>query len=152
VRAAAAMVAVAPFLLPGLALPEAAAQGLKPKLPDLSGIVKDADWATVLGKALFWDTTVGSDGMACASCHFHAGADIRLGNALSPGLIELPAPSPSSAAIPVAGPHKGTNAAGVLNPLDHLGDDDIDDIIEFLKALTDARVQCDMAPSTIRSS
>jgi cytochrome c peroxidase len=30
-------------------------------------------WAVVLGKALFWDVSVGSDGMACASCHFHAG-------------------------------------------------------------------------------
>lgn len=63
VRAAAAMVAVAPVLLPGLGLPKAAAQTLKPKLPVLSGIVKDADWARVLGKALFWDTTVGSDWM-----------------------------------------------------------------------------------------
>ena len=28
---------------------------------------------------------VGSDGMACASCHFHAGADRRIKNQLSPG-------------------------------------------------------------------
>src|SRR5262245_62487950 len=31
--------------------------------------------AVTLGKALFWDMQVGSDGQACASCHFHAGAD-----------------------------------------------------------------------------
>ncbi|MBI5663669.1 MAG: hypothetical protein HZC49_01070, partial [Nitrospirae bacterium] len=39
-----------------------------------------------LGKALFWDMQVGSDGQACASCHFHAGADNRARNQLSPGL------------------------------------------------------------------
>jgi cytochrome c peroxidase len=41
--------------------------------------------AIVLGKALFWDTNVGSDGIACGSCHFHAGADSRTKNQLSPG-------------------------------------------------------------------
>ncbi|MFK7846432.1 MAG: cytochrome c peroxidase [Rhodothermales bacterium] len=40
-----------------------------------------------LGKALFWDMQVGSDGIqACASCHFAGGADPRSMNALSPGL------------------------------------------------------------------
>ena len=38
-------------------------------------IVVDEAKAIALGKALFWDVNVGSDGMACASCHFHAGAD-----------------------------------------------------------------------------
>jgi cytochrome c peroxidase len=42
--------------------------------------------ASVLGKALFWDMQAGSDGQACASCHFHAGADNRARNQLSPGL------------------------------------------------------------------
>src|SRR5215813_13304808 len=42
--------------------------------------------AIVLGKALFWDQQVGSDGQACASCHFHAGADNRTQNTVSPGL------------------------------------------------------------------
>jgi cytochrome c peroxidase len=42
--------------------------------------------ALVLGKALFWDMQVGSDGQACASCHFHAGADSRSRNQLSPDL------------------------------------------------------------------
>jgi cytochrome c peroxidase len=56
-------------------------------LPDLSGVVRDREAAVLLGKALFWDQQVGSDGMACASCHFHAGADIRLTNQLSPGLL-----------------------------------------------------------------
>ena len=49
--------------------------------------VVDRDAAIVLGKALFWDQQVGSDGVACASCHFQAGADARIKNQLSPGLI-----------------------------------------------------------------
>lgn len=41
-------------------------------------IVKDRAAAIALGKALFWDMQLGSDGKtACASCHFHAGADPR---------------------------------------------------------------------------
>jgi hypothetical protein len=40
-----------------------------------------------LGKALFWDMQVGGDGIrACASCHYHAGADNRKINQMSPGL------------------------------------------------------------------
>lgn len=42
--------------------------------------------ALILGKALFWDMQVGSDGQACASCHFHAGADSRSRNQISPRL------------------------------------------------------------------
>ena len=38
--------------------------------------VKDVTAAIQLGKALFWDMQVGSDGVtACASCHYRAGAD-----------------------------------------------------------------------------
>ena len=41
--------------------------------------------ARVLGKALFWDMQVGSDGVqACGSCHFHAGTDNRTKNQLNP--------------------------------------------------------------------
>ncbi len=40
-----------------------------------------------LGKALFWDMQVGGDGIqACATCHYHAGADHRRANQMSPGL------------------------------------------------------------------
>src|SRR4051812_5908659 len=42
--------------------------------------------AIALGKALFWDEQVGSDGQACASCRFHAGADDRTKNQLNPGV------------------------------------------------------------------
>lgn len=48
-------------------------------------IVVNKEKAIALGKALFWDTNVGSDGMACGSCHFHAGADRRVQNQINPG-------------------------------------------------------------------
>ncbi len=51
------------------------------------GIVKDQAALVALGKALFWDMQVGSDGvMACATCHFNAGADIRSRNQIAPGV------------------------------------------------------------------
>lgn len=58
-------------------------------LPDLSGIVKDNQAAIALGKALFFDINAGSDGQACASCHFAAGADNRIQNQLNPGELDL---------------------------------------------------------------
>jgi cytochrome c peroxidase len=52
----------------------------------LMNFVKDRRAAINLGKALFWDMQVGSDGIqACASCHFHAGADRRTKNNVNPG-------------------------------------------------------------------
>lgn len=61
-----------------------------PEVPGLldgsDPIVVDKDKAIALGKALFWDTAVGSDGMSCGSCHFHAGADGRVKNQINPGL------------------------------------------------------------------
>ncbi len=60
-----------------------------PEVPGLldgaDPIVVDKSMAIALGKALFWDTNAGSDGIACASCHFHAGADARTKNQLAPG-------------------------------------------------------------------
>jgi cytochrome c peroxidase len=57
--------------------------------PQIAAIfINDRQAAIQLGKALFWDMQVGSDGVqACASCHFHAGADPRFTNQLSPGLL-----------------------------------------------------------------
>jgi cytochrome c peroxidase len=43
-------------------------------------VVVDKSAAIVLGKALFWDQSIGSDGQSCASCHFHAGGDFRIKN------------------------------------------------------------------------
>lgn len=60
----------------------------KKPLPNLQYIIKSKDAAIRLGKALFWDTAIGSDGQACASCHFQAGADPRIVNQLSPGLLD----------------------------------------------------------------
>ncbi len=62
-----------------------------PPSPDLSTVLNNTVRAKLalveLGKALFWDMNVGSDGMqACASCHFNAGADSRSKNQMSPGL------------------------------------------------------------------
>ena len=56
-----------------------------------AGILKSdgRPWAKVLGKALFWDQQTGSDGNACASCHFAAGADPRIKNQLSPGFNDV---------------------------------------------------------------
>jgi cytochrome c peroxidase len=53
--------------------------------PDPLQAARDA--AIVLGKALFWDMQVGSDGIqACATCHYNAGADNRRKGVLNPGL------------------------------------------------------------------
>jgi len=66
-------------------------KGVPVPLPnDLDLVVKNRARAIVLGKALFWDKQAGSDGQACASCHFHAGADNRSKNQLSPGLRAVP--------------------------------------------------------------
>lgn len=62
-----------------------------PPVPGLldgdSPIVVNKEAAIALGKALFWDQSVGSDGQACASCHFHAGADSRVKNQINPGQL-----------------------------------------------------------------
>jgi cytochrome c peroxidase len=59
-----------------------------PAPANLGDFVRDEDAARVLGKALFWDMQVGSDGIqACATCHFRAGAAPRSRNQVSPGLL-----------------------------------------------------------------
>ncbi|MGR8932805.1 MAG: cytochrome-c peroxidase [Gammaproteobacteria bacterium] len=90
------VMAVSPVFLSG----KAAAHGTTPpslkgvKVPKTPGlldgetpIVVNKQAAIRLGKALFWDANVGSDGNACASCHFHAGADRRARNQLSTGSL-----------------------------------------------------------------
>lgn len=57
-----------------------------PEPPNLFEFVKNRDSAVRLGKALFWDIQAGSDGQqACATCHYHAGADNRITNTVQPG-------------------------------------------------------------------
>lgn len=70
-------------------------KALRPKeIPDLAIYVKDRRAAVALGKALFWDMQVGSDGIqACGSCHFRAGADPRSINQANPGGQNNPDPT-----------------------------------------------------------
>jgi len=43
--------------------------------------------AEILGKALFWDMQIGSDGVqSCGTCHFHAGVDNRTRGQLNPNI------------------------------------------------------------------
>lgn len=63
-----------------------------PRPSNLAKFVANEAAAIQLGKALFWDMQVGSDGVtACATCHFHAGADNRAKNQVSPGLLRVDA-------------------------------------------------------------
>jgi cytochrome c peroxidase len=93
------------ILLPGLTFahgdPPDPLKGVKvPATPGLvSGsnrIVVDKKAAIQLGKALFWDASVGSDGVACATCHFHAGADRRTRNQLDTGVLHTGADTATS--------------------------------------------------------
>jgi cytochrome c peroxidase len=75
----------------------------------LDDVVRDRDALVVLGKALFWDMQVGSDGRtACATCHFHAGADSRSRNQLDPGTRAVP---PDAAFAAFLGPNHRLVAA-----------------------------------------
>ncbi len=69
-----------------------------PQPADVGRYVADPQALVVLGKALFWDAQIGSDGRtACASCHFHAGADHRVTN-------QIAGPATSTAAVrPITG-------------------------------------------------
>lgn len=73
--------------------PIASLKGVAVPQPDLAQYVANRDALVVLGKALFWDVQVGSDGQtACATCHFHAGADHRITN-------QIAGPATSTAAV-----------------------------------------------------
>jgi cytochrome c peroxidase len=55
-----------------------------PEPPQLGEYVRDKAALVALGKVFFWEMQVGSDGRtACATCHFHAGADHRPQNQLA---------------------------------------------------------------------
>ena len=92
-----------------------------PEPANLDEFVRDRQTAIVLGKALFWDMQVGSDGVqACATCHFNAGADSRSRNQLNPGQRRIrpdgtPDPDRTFAA-PLAPNHQLTPADFPLSP------------------------------------
>lgn len=78
----------APVAVPDVpSIPDALSSKSVPSVPGIEEYIQDSAAAVALGKALFWDTAIGSDGVACASCHFHAGADNRLKNQVNPGLL-----------------------------------------------------------------
>ena len=90
------------FMTPSLALAhgDPSYQNLKGiKAPTIAGLINgpsailtDPKAAIQLGKALFWDMNVGSDGVACGSCHFHAGADRRSRNQINSGFLHATDP------------------------------------------------------------
>ncbi len=100
---------------------------------DFNVYVKDRQALRTLGKALFWDQQVGSDGQACASCHYHAGADNRSKNQINPGFRNQSAAFPAgdkafgnSPLAPQATPAFGANHQLTLEdfPLHRLADPD----------------------------
>jgi cytochrome c peroxidase len=95
---------VAPPSLKGVPLPRT------PGLVDgRNPIVVNPKSAIQLGKALFWDTAVGSDGVACATCHFHAGADRRIRNQLTTGTFHQNAPTATTFEATASGRKGGPN-------------------------------------------
>src|SRR5881628_408792 len=88
--------------------------------PDLTGFVRDEAAAVALGKALFWDMQLGSDGIqSCGACHFHGGADNRLKNQVNPGTLH------AATTFEVAKPNATLTAANfplhkLANPDDRL--------------------------------
>lgn len=85
--------AVAPFIplaslksAPNPVIPKDPVTGAPTLRGDLVDYVTDLKAAIRLGKTLFWEMQAGSDDVtACASCHFHAGADRRERNQIHPG-------------------------------------------------------------------
>ncbi len=80
-----------------------------PQPTNLSTYVRDSQTLVVLGKALFWDMQAGSDGKtACATCHFHAGADHRINNAVAAPLSSTLTIAPNQALKTVGFPFQTT--------------------------------------------
>lgn len=67
-------------------LPRNPTNGLPALRADLAEYIANPSAAIQLGKALFWEMQAGSDNKtACATCHYHAGADRRDKNQINPG-------------------------------------------------------------------
>ena len=100
--------------------PFATLGSLKPHnmpLPNLSGIVANRQNALLLGKALFWDQQTGSDGVACATCHFAGGADNRITHQVNPGTGDIRFTGGDSA---FGGLTAATNAS-IVSPANSIG-------------------------------
>jgi cytochrome c peroxidase len=68
-----------------------------PQPAGLARYVADSQALIVLGTAPFRDVQVGSDGRtACATCHFHAGADHRLTNQIAGAMTATAAVRPNT--------------------------------------------------------
>jgi len=62
-----------------------------PQFTNASKYIQDQNALVVLGKAFFWDMQTASDGrMACATCHFHGGADHRIQNQIDNAIAPFP--------------------------------------------------------------
>ncbi len=83
--------------------------------------------AEVLGKALFWDMQIGSDGVqACGTCHFAGGVDTRTRNQLNPnhlgGDVTLQVKGPNEDVVASDFPfHKLVDVNEVGEPLHNPG-------------------------------
>ncbi|MDX6376877.1 MAG: hypothetical protein QOE98_1180 [Gaiellaceae bacterium] len=94
-----------------------------PQPSDLAPYIADQTAVVQLGKALFWDMQVGSDGVqSCASCHYAAGADARSVNAMNP---DTRAAGGGGSFSPGHGPNQSLQASDfpfhqLANPADHL--------------------------------
>ena len=102
---------------PGVSQPLASLKTVSVSEPsNLGEFVKDKSAAILLGKSLFWDLQVGSNGnQSCASCHFHAGVDTRAKNQISPGLLRV-------AANGTPNPDTTFNLGGAPNNVLKIGD------------------------------
>src|SRR5262245_30572298 len=134
--------------------------------PDnLNEFVRDPFMALALGKALFWDMQVGSDGIqACASCHFRAGADPRSKNQVHPGfgaeflgpnvqleafnfpLTSLANPGVRGALDPATDSSDVVSSQGIHHPGDKLDPDGF-----FIGSLNTRRVEPRNTPSVINA-
>ena len=82
-------------------------------LPDnLSDFIDDRTMAEQMGKALFHEQMMGSDGIqACVTCHFTAGADSRQKNVFNPGGTRVEDDQDSSSQSSTIGFHNAAAAA-----------------------------------------
>jgi len=79
--------------------------------------IKGRRMAEDLGKALFWDMQVGSDGVqACGTCHFHAGVDNRTRNQLNPNHIGA---GPDNLTLELYSQRSATGGPVVVDPQDN---------------------------------